>query len=308
MHAIGPAGAAVLITWMSAASYAVITATLARGLGFSGQLLVTVCVAGLVLEPVLRTLRLGQINLILVALVVADIFLLPNRMRGVATGIAAGIKLTPGIFILYFLLKRDWLAAGRCVLGFAITIAVSAAITRDDTRLYWTKLFYNPNHIGGVAYVDNQSLYGVLVRLTHTQHPPLPVSAGLSLSAVALAGVAAHRRLRTNEQVAAVTCIGIGGLLASPISWSHHWIWLIGAVLVLIERGQYRWAIALGLISYLAPQWFTPYGGLREFRQAWWQIGLCNLMALSGLVFLLLMLRPARSKALPGNSGIGART
>src|SRR5581483_12201814 len=58
------------------------------------------------LQPVRETLTFGQINLVLALLVLADLLVLAprgSRLTGVGIGLAAAIKLTPAVFILYLL-------------------------------------------------------------------------------------------------------------------------------------------------------------------------------------------------------------
>ncbi len=313
VHAIGPAAAAVLLSASSSVGYLVVVTVTGRRLGMPSGAVLLACGVLLALEPVLRTFRLGQVNLVLTALIVLDCLVVPARWRGLLTGVAAGIKIVPGVFVLYFALRRDWAAVARSLLGFAITVLISGFADRSDTVTFWTKLFYDPAHVGGVAYVDNQSLFGVLVRLWHTEHPPRAAAVLVQGGALLLALVAAHRRLaeaprdteaprdaeapgdteaprRNGDEVAAMTCVGVGGLLASPISWSHHWIWLVPALLVLVADRRLVGATVIALIGYLAPQWFTPAAGLREFHHNWWQATAASAMALSGVLFLLLML------------------
>jgi alpha-1,2-mannosyltransferase len=117
------------------------------------------------------------------------------------------------------------------------------------------------------------------------------VYGALVLAALGLAGLAATRQLRAGDEVAALTCVAFAGLLVSPISWSHHWVWFAPAILVLLARGLRRGAAVLALVPALAPQWWTPSTHLREFHHHWWQTALCLSYALAGIGFLLAMCR-----------------
>ncbi|MER6375190.1 glycosyltransferase family 87 protein, partial [Streptomyces mirabilis] len=67
------------------------------------------------LEPVRDTFSFGQVNLLLLALVLSDAWLLSTgrgRRAGAGIGLAAAIKLTPALFIGLLLLGRRWRAAG----------------------------------------------------------------------------------------------------------------------------------------------------------------------------------------------------
>ena len=113
----GPVVAGVLLSLASLGCYALVMLTCARRLGLAWSTAVPLSVLGLAIEPVQRTFWLGQVNLLLAAMIVADCFLVPARARGVLIGLAAGIKIIPGIYVVYFLLRRDWAsvvrAAGR---------------------------------------------------------------------------------------------------------------------------------------------------------------------------------------------------
>lgn len=236
-------------------------------------------------EPILRTFRLGQVNLFLMAMVLLDCFV-AKRHRGYLVGVAAGIKLTPGIFVLYFALRRDWGAVLRAGAGLLFTIAVSAAIDPRDTWKYWTQLFFSPSTIGGYAYVDNQSLYGVAVRVLQTEHPATWLTTGLFGCSVLIGALTCRTLLARGNDLAALTALGIGGLLASPVSWSHHWVWLTPACIALMAAKKHISAAVIWLLAYAAPWWWTPYGGLKEFHHHWWQALLCATLIFAAIVYL----------------------
>jgi alpha-1,2-mannosyltransferase len=108
-----------------------------------------------------------------------------------------------------------------------------------------------------VAVVDgkNQSLIGQLARISHDPSPLIVTALVLFACALALAIAAAHRQLRIGEDVAALTAIAIGGLLASPLSWTHHWVWGVPAVIILVSRRQWVMAWLLGLVFAAGPEW-----------------------------------------------------
>ena len=94
--------------------------------------------AGLLTEPVFRTMYLGQINLILMAVLIWDLTQPDGRRwKGLATGFAAGIKLVPLIFIPYLLLTRQFRAAAMACGGFAATVAAGFVIMPGTTQTQW---------------------------------------------------------------------------------------------------------------------------------------------------------------------------
>ncbi|HEY2167502.1 MAG TPA: glycosyltransferase 87 family protein [Jatrophihabitantaceae bacterium] len=290
----GRTPAIAAITAASLLSYVVIVRVCATVLALPART-VTMCAIGcLGYEPVLRTLQLGQVNLVLVALVLLDAGRVPTRFRGTLTGLAAGVKITPSVFLLYYALRRDWAAVGRCAAAFVASMLIGAIWAPHDSRAYWSRLGGLPDRVGGRLYVDNQSIGGVLARTLHTQHPPTVLTATLSLAALALAVLAAHRRLtRHDDSLGALVCIAIGGLLVSPISWTHHWVWFVPATLVLIAHGNRATAAAVYLTCALAPCWFTPSGDLRELHDAPWQVGLSAMFAVVGVGVLIALARPS---------------
>ena len=212
------------------------------GLGHSGQVRLgaTLLGAGAVFwtEPLLRTLFLGQINLVLAALIVWDL-LQPGsrRWKGVATGLAAGIKLVPLIFIPYLVLTRRFREALVATAAFAATVAVGFVILPADSATWWLGgLFLNDRRTGFPGWGGNQSLRGMIIRLAGS------VNAGLVpwLAAAAVTGAAglvvAALLHRSGHTVAGVLMTALTGLLISPVSWDHHWVWVAPG---LVMAGHY---------------------------------------------------------------------
>src|SRR5436305_405584 len=217
-------------------------------------------------EPVQQTLALGQVNLLLMLLVVADLLtggaLTPGGSKGrtrwwhgVGIGIAAGVKLTPLIFIPYLLLIRRYRQAATAAGVFAATVALGYAILPRDSGTYWAHgLFLKANRIVFLGTRGNQSLRGVLTRLAGS------VSAGTvpwiaAAVLVAVAGlVAAALLYRARQPVPAMLACALTGLLVSPLSWEHHWVWV---------------APGLALLAHLG-----AVAGRRAVRAAWWGAGL----------------------------------
>ena len=121
--------------------------------------------AALFLEPVRNTLSFGQVNVILMALVAFDSLAVePPWPRGVLTGLAAAVKLTPALFVLFFLLRRDYRAAAIAALSFAAATGLGFALAGRDSVRYWTSVVFQVGRVGHPDYAANQSLQGVLAR------------------------------------------------------------------------------------------------------------------------------------------------
>ncbi|WP_370968929.1 glycosyltransferase 87 family protein [Amycolatopsis sp. cg9] len=219
--------------------------------------------AGALLEPVRSTLGFGQINALLMVLVVLDVLLPGERKRtkGLLIGVAAAIKLTPAVFVVYFLFRRDFKAAARVVVGFLAAGALLWLVRPSASFTYWTKLVFDAGRIGGVDYVGNQSLHGLTVRAG------LPEFVWV-LAALAVMALVAVIIVRAAEPVLGLTACALGGLLVSPISWTHHWTWCVP---VLVLAGWYAWRcdravrwVAVGVVVaglalfIVGPMWFAP--------------------------------------------------
>jgi len=243
-------GARWVFTLGSLVSYLVVVGVLGWRLRLPRRHVVLVALAGMALEPLVRTMLLGQVNLYLMAVVVVDCLVIRSSHRGWLVGLAAGIKVVPGVFVLYFLLQRDWRSALRAACGFLVTVAIGAVVAPQDSLRYWTGGLFEISHWGPVSVVDgkNQSLIGQLARISHNPSPLMVTGLVLFVSGLVLGIAAARRQLRIGDDVAALTAVAVGGLLASPLSWTHHWVWAVPAIMVLVSRSHWVTAWLLGLV------------------------------------------------------------
>ena len=220
-----------------------------------------IAAVGLWLEPVAMTLFFGQINLVLLALVVGDLAL-PDRIKGkgIGIGLAAGIKLTPLIFIPYLLFTRRVRAAVVSTLAFAVTVGLGFALLPHASAVYWGGQFSQPGSTP--FHLLNQSIYGTVLRLTHggPEAHTYWLAAALVTGVVGLgASIAASRR--GNELLGLVTCAATS-LLVSPVSWSHHYVYVVLALALAAygpKRFGYRIA-GVALIVVLFGFWPVPIG------------------------------------------------
>ncbi|HEY8533173.1 MAG TPA: glycosyltransferase 87 family protein [Micromonospora sp.] len=195
-------------------------------------------VAGLLvaaLEPVRETVTFGQVNTVLLCLVVGDLLLLVargSRWGGIGIGLATAIKLTPGIFIGYLLVTRRWRAAATAVATAAGATVLAAAVAPDATREYWFSALPNTDRVGSLAFISNQSLRGMIARLGQAEWGDLlwPVTVLLVL------GVWVWRVGRHREVTTGLALTGVVGGLVSPVTWIHHLVWLLPALLLLVDR------------------------------------------------------------------------
>ncbi len=254
-----------LWTAASVAALALVVVLVRRTLGrpAPGWLVALLTGGALALEPVWQNLTFGQVNLFLMLAVLVDLVGPARRWSGVLVGVVAGLKLSPLVFVvLLVLVGRRW-AAGRAVLVFAVTVAVGFAVMPRPAATYWTDGLLDASRVGPPQLAHNQSAYGALTRLLDGPPPTwawLAVAAPLSLAVLAV-GAAWWRR----GDLLLGTCLAaLAMLIASPVSWSHHWVWAVPVALTLWER--HRWAgIAWTMVFVARPVLWPPYGDAREF-------------------------------------------
>lgn len=229
-------------------------------------------------EPVLTTLRLGQVNLILGWMIVED--LLPRRRygRGILVGLAAAIKLTPAVFGLILLLRRDWRGLAGAITAGMLATGIGYFALPHSTWDFLTRAVRDPARVGGVAYSSNQSLNGALWRATSPGGAPALWLVGVLILLVAATWLIIQL-LRAGLDAGAVLVNALLGLLISPISWSHHWCWLVGWVITLWayaqQDEQQRWntgrsmavIVTLPVLTWMV--YWMPSGEDQEYGVHW---------------------------------------
>ncbi|WP_432187047.1 glycosyltransferase 87 family protein [Streptomyces sp. Tue6028] len=221
-------------------------------------------------EPVRDTFSFGQVNLLLLALVLSDAWLLSTgrgRRAGVGIGLAAAVKLTPALFIGLLLLARRPRAAGVATAVAAAATALAAWIAPDASRFYWTDALWDTDRIGRLGYVSNQSLQGVLARLVAPDEPSRALWAIVALLVMCVWVWRTTRALAESDWTAAFALTGLTACLVSPITWVHHLVWLLPSFAVLLHRRRLRVAGALYavLCSSVVWLWFDDASGLDGF-------------------------------------------
>jgi alpha-1,2-mannosyltransferase len=259
-------------------------------------IVVTVTALALWLEPVRTTFNYGQINLFLCALLLAGAASSKNWWAGASVGIAAGVKLTPAITGLYYLLQKRWSAVFWSIAFFALTVAIGLAFLPGETWRFFTQLMLDPARTGPVWSAINQSLRGAIARIAGQDLTNLWL---VFAAAAAVLGVwVTWVCLRAGDRAAALLAVQFTGLLLSPISWSHHWVWVLPLLLWCLFGPQQRllwvrilaiaWVIATCsyLVSILIAQ---QYIGQLASRH-WWQAWLGSIYPLLGVLTLVLLL------------------
>jgi alpha-1,2-mannosyltransferase len=218
-------------------------------------------------QAVRGTLWQGQVNLVLMALVVWDLTRpSDSRLRGWSVGVAAGVKLTAIVFVPYLLLTRQWRAAATAVGAAALTVALSWLILPADAADYWLHAVVQTDRIGPLAHIGNYSVGGVLAILS----APAPMPTGWWFVGVSLVGVlglyAAHRAERVGRRLLAITIVGLLSCTVPPLAWGHHWVWVVPLLAVMLDRvartsGRVRraWAAGATTVYLLVFMWFTAW-------------------------------------------------
>ena len=243
-------------------------------------------------EPIRDTFWFGQINVFLMALILCDL-LQPSksRLRGFGVGVAAGIKLTPLLFLIYLMLTRQWRASLNGLLGFTSTIVVGYVVAPHDSWTYWSGRFLDAANVGGVDAPANQSINGFFAQMlrfyditrylndaTGTFESPMWLWLCAALPALGLglwaAAVAHHQR----QELLAITVTAMTATAVSPFSWGHHWVWFVPLFIITLHSACTR-PSALRLMAPAALAvpvfaWWWNYWGSGPWRDTDHVIGI----------------------------------
>jgi len=268
---------------------------------------------GIWFEPMRHVFELGQINVLLMLAVLWAVYSSRPWVSGLLVGWAAGIKLTPAITGFYFVGERRWAAAALSALSFAATVAISVLVLGAQGRYFFTHLLGDAHRVGDVATAANQSLRGVLgYALGHD-----PKYGPVMLVAVALAvalSVLAWRALPEADRLGRILIVSLFGLLISPISWTHHWVWLIPLVMWLVHgplrarTANLGWVwLAIGLVG---PPWLLIFTDSQGWTRStnWYLVWAGSIYVLGTLVtlgYLATARRPADRSVQPALDHVG---
>ena len=219
---------------------------------------VMIVIAAALTTPIASVFWFGQLGIVLAAVCLADVVpARPRLPRGVLVGFATALKLTPGLFAVYWLATKRWrpaLVAAATSLG----LWLAAAVVRPDlSRQFWTDVVFRNERVGDARFVSNQSVHGWLVRSGWSE----PLLWVFLVAVVLFIGLARARVAHTaGDELAAATIIGITALLVSPISWIHHGVWIVPAAGVLLGDGRETWrrVCAAGVLAVFVlrlPDW-----------------------------------------------------
>ncbi|MFI6129960.1 glycosyltransferase 87 family protein [Micromonospora sp. NPDC051141] len=266
------------------------------------------------IEPSRETLGYGQVNLLLFALIMADLvglrwrarrgthhetaesplarFLYGGAWAGVGIGLATAVKLTPALFIGYLMLTRQWRAAWIAVgTTIGVTLATFGAVG-EESRAYFTSVLWQTERVGAADMTANQSLAGLLARLYDSIETPGLLWLAFSVLVLAL-GLSRAISARTDgDELTAFTLVGLTANVISPISWSHHLVWVIPAIVVLADAAVRRREASRGLPPRNNGP--TPATGVPALRPPIWYPTLTGFRHAAGALglYLLFLISP----------------
>ena len=257
------------------------------------------------LEPFTQSVGFAQVNTAMMALVMIDVAAPANwKGRGIASGLAAAIKLTPAIAVLIFLLRRQWRSAITMVATSLAVTLLSWVISPGESARFFFDAMWDPQRAGDAYYTSNQNLKGFVARalpenawsiawaITVALALVAAVWLCLRIQAAATSVVTPHVisddavELAASDAVAPVPVLPENlatlltaavimtlGLLVSPITWSHHWVWGLASVVALIAvalrlKSAPLAAVALvqGALFIMAPHWWFSHGQVNELH------------------------------------------
>ncbi len=246
------------------------------------------------IEPLRSTFDYGQINVLLVLAVLGAVYSSRWWLSGLLVGLAAGVKLTPAVSGLYFVGVRRWGAVVFAVVVFLATVAVSWVVIGDQARYYFTDLLGDAGRVGPIGTSFNQSWRGGISRILghDAGYGPLVLAA---IAGTAVLAVLAWRAVGTGregrDRLGSIVVVQLFGLLLSPISWTHHWVWLVPLMIWLIH-GPWRHlpgARVLGwgwlALTLVGVPWLLSFA-----QPTIWQISRPWYLAWAGLIYIVVTL------------------
>ena len=251
----------------------------------------------LAVEPIRTTLGYGQVNTMLMALVVAD--LLPDRPgqrrripQGILIGLAAAIKLTPALFVIFMFLIGKRRAAITAIISFAVFTGIGAILLFGESVVFFGGLSGGDTRTASPLYTGNQSLLGVFFRLGDSSRTTTVLGLAVAGVLAVLGCLVAAYWWANNEKVFAVAIVGITTCLASPLSWTHHYVWILPLGMAVLSPGVPRWARYIGglwvvWVCVCLPLAVLPYAGGRERHFNFLQQLVANLGPILGVILLV---------------------
>jgi alpha-1,2-mannosyltransferase len=269
---------------VAALSLCLVVVMRAEGRSAPGWLLALLTAGALALEPVWQNLRFGQVNTLVMLLVLVDLLGPARRWSGTLVGLAAALKLTPLLFIVFLLMLGRRSAAARATMTFLTCVLLGFVVAPAASTSYWSTDLLRASRVGPPALAHNQSVYGALTRLLG-EAPPLWSWAALAAPLALGTLIVATRCWRGGDPALGCCLAAVAMLLASPVSWSHHWVWAVPVAVALWPRSR-PGAVAWTAVFVARPLLWPPWGGGRELGWTPWEHVLGDSYVLAALVLV----------------------
>ena len=294
---LGPAGFAVWTVLSLLALWRTVTLLVtSSGLSVANmsrnQLVTVLALLALPLEPFVKTIWYGQVNVLLMWLIVESFFGPAKRYNPVFSALAAAVKLTPAVFALFFMSVRGTRDRVVIVATGLVTVLLGFAFQSHQALNFWTKLLFNADRVGPTEYVYNQSLNGMLWRL-FGDGGLRPVWLILVIAIFCSGFVVARSLWNLHQQVWALGVVALTTLLISPITWSHHYVLILIVLVALLQDANRRkasgaLAVCIYAVMLAANVIFklVPHTKHAEFHLHSWQIFAANQYIVLALVLL----------------------
>ncbi|WP_378262751.1 glycosyltransferase 87 family protein [Amycolatopsis pigmentata] len=274
---------------------------------------VPLTVAAVLLNPVDQTLEVGQLSIVLVALVLADLDLAESsRLKGILVGLATGIKILPGAFVVYYLLRRQWRAAATATLTTIATAVIGFLAFPAFSVAFWTKHFWeSSDRMLPVHWVPNESIRGTLSRMLHSDSAAVLPWMLTSVVVVAVAATIILLGKHDNPDHLGVSACALTMLLVEPVSWHHYWVWIIPVTIhlaVVAYRSRNRvllscTAISFVIIAIRVNRWFVPpYDGYDALHLSEVQLLGIDIVTFSTILLLASIFGYAVQRSRPSGS------
>ena len=242
---------------------------------------------GIWLEPLRSNLDYGQINVALVLGVLYAVYSTRWWVSGLLVGLAAGVKLTPAVSGLYFVGVRRWGTVVFAALVFLATVAISVLVLGGQARYYFAALIGDAGRVGSVGASSNQSWRGGISRILGHDVGYGPVVL-VAIALTAVLALLAWRAVGRDDRLGGIVVVALFGLLLSPISWTHHWVWVVPTMIWLLH-GPARERLGARVLGWgwlaltlVGPPWLLglPKSDLGQISRPWY-------LAWAGLVYIV---------------------
>ncbi|GAA0563235.1 hypothetical protein GCM10010172_53220 [Paractinoplanes ferrugineus] len=253
-----------------------------------GPAVATAVVLALLTEPVRATLGLGSLDLIVFGLTAADVVALrrsawarsraawwpgppasrPGRLRGwsdllrrswatgawagVGVGVATALTISPLLFVVYLAVSRQWRAAVTATATSASMFAAAVLIAPGAIATWFRSVLPKLDRAGPLDALDNQSLAGMLARLYDSAGVPVLIWLSFAGLLVAVGMIRARSAHTDGDEIAAFTVVGLTSAAVGPISRIHELVWVLPAILILVDAAARRRVT----VRRFRPEWF----------------------------------------------------